>query len=291
MCKFNCNKKKELWIPWITTRNWLTASALSGILLLGLSSVKAQEVGEAISIDGNADYRPDYTAEETELELIEKGLGIEVKYMLQTRPSKSRVKLLLLFGDTYTISENSHVRVEKRIGNKIYFGLKGGTIRAVTSRSGGIRFITSTEGGEATALDSGYIISCGPPSTSSQDSCLYVGLYGSIEVNPLVSPSKPVILERQFYTVIQKGMPPDPNPPQKLSDLQFQKLIHKTTIVGTGDQNDRLELTSIDELTTGNPLPPLWPQKEPQAKIPDVPLQYFEPLPLPPQPPSAVSSP
>ena len=292
MYKSNWNKQKRIRIPWVATRNWLNVSVLSGILLFGFSSVQAQEVGEAISIHGTADYRPDYTDEETELELIEKGLGVEVMYMLQTRPRKSRVKLLLLSGDIYTISESSHVRVEKRIGNNIYFGLKEGTIRAVTSRRGGIRFLTTTEGGETSALNSGYIISCGSPVTSSQDTCMYVGLYGQIEVKPFAPPSQPVVLKRQFFTIIQKGMSPDPNPPQKLSDLQFQKLINMTTIVGTGNQDDRLELTSMDELTlVGNPIPPQWPQKEPQAKIPDVPLRFFEPLPLPPLPPSALSSP
>lgn len=286
MCKLILDKKKNNPTRWTTDRIRLFISAFSGILLITAPPAQAIEVGEAISIEGTADYRTDYEDTSLQLKLIEEGLDIEVKYLLKTKPIESKVELLLLYGHIYTIGEGSQVSVIDELSdNKISFALKEGTIRAVTSQSGGIRFETITDAGVIGALHSGYIVSCGPPATADIETCLFVGLYGESEVKSFTSPSQAVILERQLYTYIKKGNPPSPNPPQKLDTLQFQKLINKTTLVGTGKQKDHLDLTKVDELNPGYSLPPLQPQNDPQLKIPDVPLEEFNPLPLPPLPP------
>lgn len=286
MCKLIRDKQTNICKLRATARIRLIISVLSGIFLLAFFPVHAIDVGKAISIEGSADYRTDYTNKEMQLELIKEGLGIEVKYLLQTRPSESKVEILLLFGHIYTIGEGSQVSVIDDLGNNhVAFSLKEGVIRAVTSRSGGIRFVTTTTWAQIVALKSGYMVSCGPPATANLDTCLFVGLYGQSEAKSYAFPDQAVVLERQFYTYIQKGKAPYPSPPKKLDTLQFQELINKTTLVGTGKEKDHLSLIATDELSPGYSLPPLWPQKEPQPKIPDVPLEDFKPLPLPPVPP------
>jgi hypothetical protein len=143
------------------------------------------------------------------------------------------------------------------------------------------------------AEQTGFVVDCGnpvstcgpPPATPrSPDACLFVGVYGRTELRTLAPPpQRTAFLDTpRSCTYVEPNGPPNPFPPATLPEGDFQALLDATTIVGTGNKDDRLSI-SPPESTIERPAPPQFCLSDPCfGPVPD---QVIDELPLPPPPP------
>jgi hypothetical protein len=253
-------------------QRWIGGLFLTGSLLSFASWGWAQnDMGEVVAAEGTAQRTPPPGGEPL-------GLGALVALLnqLQAR-SESKLGVLLDIGPTFVLKGEVAITIAEKTLNGAVLDLAQGTLRAVTFGSA-IQIRTSS-GGVITAR-SGFIVSCGAPPadicgpvrTRAPNTCLFIGVYGSAQVQA-VGVMAP--LDPQLCTYVEPGRPPDPLPPERLSLSDFQDLLDQTTIVGTGAEKDRLTV-----------LPVLGRPPNIVDNIPDNPIELYKPLPLPPAPPS-----
>jgi hypothetical protein len=252
-------------------------------LVLWASSSWAQQMGEAVGVEGTVEF---LRAPATTWAALARRGDIVRLDQLRTQ-SSSKLDVLLQTGHKFVLGENVEISVAEQptppSGSRIALLLARGSVRVVTSGRPGTSIVTRTPTGQAVARSTGFIVSCGPPETASLDVCLFVGLYGQIEVESLTSPGSPVVLDPQFFTLVARNQLP--TPPQRASDAQFQDQIDATTLVGASAQLDRLAVADSLEFLLGGPQRPLQGPFDPSGPIPDVHPPLYAPLPLPPPPP------
>lgn len=263
--------------------------------LLYASSVWAQtKVGEALLIQGTAESAEPRTSG-TWTRLARRD-GIFVPRSLRTAQD-SKLEVLLGVGSKFTLGEGVQTDIPDPGGSSITLLVlppNGGLVRVVTSPPPDHTIITQTATGiYVKAIQTGYIVTCGLPLFADPTECLIVGLYGTTEVTiPGLPPARPLTrqLTRQQYIRVQGINLQTPTlPPPTLGGGVFQDLIDRTTIVGTGTEPDRLEITQRDPLPQLHPLvdSPYRDSRSattPWERIPDNPPSEFQ-LPLPPPPP------
>jgi hypothetical protein len=260
------------------------------LLFFSASLSWAQRLGEAVAKEGDPTYQ---RLTDPSPQLIDLGHGVESQEQLRTQEqAPSKLEMLLSGGPKLVMSEEVELQLTKPGGVEVVVEIRKGTSRVLASSD--LRIVNPPSGAEGRARATEYIVSCGPSSIiADSDLCLFVGVHGQTEVISTTAPGRPsVLLDPSQYTYIRRGQPP--TSPQVLEVSFFQYLLEKTTIVGTGDLDDRLRIDiqkPIEIKTAG--FPPQLPCSSglerclpPQRREPSQPPKvYGSPLPLPPPPP------
>jgi hypothetical protein len=261
-----------------------------------VTNVGAQEVGTTLSKEGGKDTEPELRKEKGEVvKPFSLGQSVAVKWQLLTQKGyPSKIGVLLDVGPTVTVSEDVNAEITNQVQKKVIFTLKNGTMRVLeVSKGGAVTTIETTDKrGKADPQDTEYIVSCGPSEIIADPNlCLYLSVQGRLNVTGGPAGTLPVSLNSGYYTYVRQNQPP--TPPLPLPNPAFlQRLLDETTIVGTGQQLDRLVIEA--KLPDPLQLPPAsWPPESPgpdkrlpfEDRIPGYPIREFE-FPSPPSPPS-----
>jgi hypothetical protein len=258
-----------------------------GLLFLCSESL-GQQVGETVGIEGKAERS---RGPSTAWAALARRAGILLLDQLKTQ-SLSKIEVLFQAGHKFTLGAEVEVRItdEPTPPGTIVLNIARGTLRVITSNQPGSSVVTRTLTAEARVRKTGFIVSCGPPLTVEPDSCLFVGLHERTEVTSATVSGPPVVLERQFFTVVRRNQLP--TPPRLIPEFQFLNLISATTVIGTGAAQDRLDVggppPSGDRLVLQIPQRPSVKPFDPQKVIDwpreqfDVPVGQLPPLPEPP---------
>ncbi|HSR67402.1 MAG TPA: hypothetical protein VLU25_05625 [Acidobacteriota bacterium] len=91
---------------------------------------------------------------------------------------------------------------------------------------------------------SSFIVACGRPWNTFDDQCLYVGVHGVTRVFAVALQPDAVPLRARYYTRIRGRERPDPNPPGRIDESLYLRLVDATRIIGTGSPLDRLDLNA-----------------------------------------------
>lgn len=250
-----------------------------------LSAQLPPKAGDTVSVIPEASHRtPTQARDFLPLEVDD---PVRVGDELKTE-RESELSILLLNRHQFTLGADVTASLQVQQGNDSVIVLVVGTIRVVSSGRPQSTIVVKTPTGQIVARNTGFIVSCPPAPPEGSGICTFVGLYSESEVLSIAQPDlQPVILQPQFYTEL--GIGQAPTHPQRMSDARFQQLIEATTILGTGAASDRLASTDasageLDRAAASNAAQRNGSTPE-IGRIPDQPLDEFEPLPLPPPPP------
>lgn len=208
----------------------------SSFLFLCASEVWAQAVGQVVGIEGVAEA---LQAGGTAWQRLTVPGDVFFHDQLRTQAA-SKLKVLFHDDSVLTLGENALMTIDEQVvqpaapGTSIFTILQG-MLQAVVSdryQLPGSRFEVRTPTGVAGVRGTGFIVSC------QADSCLFLCLFGRIQVTSPAFPNVPVFLDRQFYTEVRANQPP--TSPQVMPEAQVQNLVEQTTVIGTGAQQDRL---------------------------------------------------
>ncbi len=266
---------------------WILGVGLTLSLSLSSQASWAQQLGKVVGAEGKPQQ---ISPQQPDWELLRWGDEIFAKHALKTEKASTsrasvKAEVLLLRGHKFVLAEDAQVSIEERLspqGSRVELVLKVGTVRVVTANSPGSILVTRTSTAIATPQRTGYIVSCGPPTTPTPDVCLFVGLYGETDVEARAAPRRSVRLQRQQFTYVAVNQQPDPDPPQLLSTTDFATLLNETTVVGTGAPEDRLDLANSSNTLQHDSLTVTIPQTPPirgflPTVIIDQPLPQFDP--------------
>lgn len=243
---------------------------LASLLLVRPGDVLAQRVGQVVSAEGIAEVQRTGVTGWQRLTV-----PTEVWWRDQLRTqTAAKVKILFQDDSVLTLGENTLLTVDEQVtppaaaGTSI-FTLLQGLLQAVVSdryQLPGARFEVRTPTAVSGVRGTGFIISC------QAGSCLFLCLFGRVQVTASAFPHLPIFLDRQFFTEVQPNQPP--TSPQVMPDAQVQDLLEQTTAVGTGAQQDRL---GADGAVTHSGVPlEDQPQPGPGGPPPPVPGQGAE---------------
>ncbi len=204
--------------------------------------LRGQDVGRALVSVGDAGYQ---RGGSDKMLLRFKDRVRLQDFLLTGNPA--RLVVLLVDGQEVAMSDNAAVQLTPGEGY-----LRRGTIRVVCDPGpkpcACPNFVVLSGVAKTQAKCTGYVVSCGAPMTAP-DACLMVGVYGLTEVTSFAAPDAPVQLLPGYFTEVRRGEPPDP--PRKMEESRYFALIDSTTVVGSGSDQDRLEISleaEADEL-------------------------------------------
>lgn len=256
-------------------------------LILTLSELDGQaRIGRAISAQGTAERRPDAAPAQDWMRLRSRG-PVELADTLRTLINSKLGVLLVLGGHHLVIGEDVEVLVQVEGTAQtpvVVLQLQKGSLRVVTGTAG-FPVVTRTEPGEARSDGTGYIVHCGPPDFPDPATCLFLGVYSQTQVSSFAPGTASVVLSPRFFTIVRPGQ--GPTAPVRMEDSRFRAFLDRTTILGTGSEDDRLlpgRVPEPPEFGFDIPRRHRPSETEPEGRVPVDPRPPDQ-LPDPPEPP------